>query len=170
MFIRYQESLKKQAEFIESKRKDYMYTKFTTQEEPKRAAGRIRGLIVEQHITDFFKTNYPENYKEADNFEQWEKPCNHDFKLELSDKKVITIDVSGPQANGKFGSYPLKPKGCDFHIIARIIGMKSWDNIDYTRGFQILGVCDDIDYNQNFNINKLKEFGKWIDSLNLKKL
>ena len=55
MFIRYQESLKKQAEFIESKRKDYMYTKFTTQEEPKRAAGRIRGLIVEQHITDFLK-------------------------------------------------------------------------------------------------------------------
>ena len=164
MKINYNEELEKQARYVEQMRKPYMYTKFVNN--AKRDAGRIRGLIVEEHVSNYFKANFKSNYIEADNFEQWDQHCNHDFKLNINGD-IITVDVSGPQADGSFGSYYLKPKGVDFHIITSVIGMTNWSNIDFRQGFEIIGIVKDIDYNNTLDESKLISFDQWILNIGL---
>ncbi len=164
MKINYIKELEDKAKYVEQMRKPHMYTKFV--DNAKREAGRIRGLIIEEHISDYFKSNYPQNYLEADNFEKWEQYCNHDFKLNIKGK-IITIDVSGPQADGSFGSYYLKPKGVDYHIITSVIGMKSWKDIDFTQGFEIIGVVKGEDYNNSLDESKYIDFENWIKNIGL---
>lgn len=147
-------------------RAPHMITKYANT--PARKAGQIRGLLIEHHISGWFKKNYPEYYEDPDNYKQWTKICSHDFKLKLKDK-IIYIDVTGPRKDGTFGSYTSKPKyGVDYHIIATPVGFKSWDNVDYGLGFKILGVVKAEDYKRSINENKIINFDDWLKMIGLK--
>lgn len=145
-------------------RKPYMFTKFA--ENAKRDAGRIRGIVVEQHISDYMERTYPNNYQNPDNYQIWDQYCNHDFKLVINGETLL-IDVSGPKADVTYGAYDMKPKGCDYHIIVRVNGMQSWNNIDYTQGFEILGVASAANYVENLDITTLEPFEDWIKRIGL---
>ena len=41
-----------------------MMTKFKNT--PARKAGQLRGLIIEQHVSQWFKQNFPNEFEEAD--------------------------------------------------------------------------------------------------------
>ena len=147
-------------------RSPHMITKYA--DSPARKAGQIRGLVIEHHVSGWFKENYPEYYEEPDNYHKWTEICPHDFKLKLKDK-VIYIDVTGPRKDGTFGSYSSKPKrGVDYHIIATPIGFKSWDKVDYKQGFQIIGVVKAVDYKQNIDRDKIINFENWLKNIGLK--
>jgi hypothetical protein len=149
-------------------RAPHMLTKYG--DTPARKAGQIRGLVIEHHIGGWFKKNYPECYEEPDNYQQWTKPCPHDFKLKINGK-TLYIDVTGPRKDGTFGSYSQKPKqGVDFHIIAKPIGFVSWNNVDYKQGFKIIGVVEARDYKQNIDENKIINFEDWLKKIGLNPL
>ena len=156
----YENALNEQKE-----RSKYMITKFADNE--KRKAGQIRGLVIEHHISGYMQKTYPANYLNADNYQIWTKPCNHDFKLKNTTLGTILVDVTGPKADLTFGSYSQKPSGCDFHIIAKPIYLKSWNNVDFTQGFEILGVITGNDYTEILDWNKVITFENWIQKLNL---
>jgi len=152
--------------FEQKMRSPHMLTKFANT--PARKAGQTRGLIIEHHISGWFKENFPEYYEEPDNFQQWTKISSHDFKV-IINGKIIYIDVTGPRKDGTFGSYSQKPKqGVDFHIIAMPIGFVSWNNVDYKQGFKILGVVKACDYKSNIDKNKIIDFEDWLKEIGLK--
>ena len=143
-----------------------MMTKFKNT--PARKAGQIRGLVIEQHVSEWFRQHYSDEFEEADNYRQWTIPCAHDFKLNVRGK-IHLIDVSGPHRDGTFGSYDLKPKyGVDYHIITSAIGFASWDKVDYSQGFEILGVVDKDHYTTELDIGKLQfTLSKFLTSIGL---
>jgi hypothetical protein len=145
-------------------RSPYMYTKYG--ESAKRTAGQIRGIVVEQHASDYMQRTYPNNYLNPDNFQIWHQYCNHDFKIVVNGETYL-IDVSGPKVDGTYGSYAMKPSGCNFHIIVGVNGMQSWDNIDYNQGFEVLGVVSGANYVVNLNITTLEPFEVWIKRIGL---
>ena len=131
-----------------------MMTKFKNT--PARKAGQIRGLVIEHHVSEWFRQHYSDEFEEADNYRQWTIPCAHDFKLNVRGK-IHQIDVSGPKKDGTFGSYDLKPKyGVDYHMITSAIGFASWNKVDYSQGFEILGVVDRHNYTTELDIKKLQ--------------
>ena len=147
-------------------RSPYMITKYTNS--PARISGQIRGLVIEHHVSGWFKKHYPDYYEEPDNYQKWKEICAHDFKLKINGK-ILYIDVSGPRKDGTFGSYLSKPKsGVDYHIIATPIGFKTWNNIDYTKGFKIIGVVKSIDYKHTIDKNKIINFEVWLNMIGLK--
>ena len=38
---------------------------------PARKAGQIRGLVIEQHVSEWFKQHYSVEFEEADNYRKW---------------------------------------------------------------------------------------------------
>ncbi|MCZ2102292.1 MAG: hypothetical protein LC107_12245 [Chitinophagales bacterium] len=125
-------------------RAPHMMTKFADTD--ARKAGQIRGLVIEHHVSGWFKDQYPHHYREADNYRQWTQFCSHDFKLVIH-PNLYNIDVSGPKKDGSFGSYKLKPNtNVHFHILCAALGFAAWDNCDFTKGFKILGVVNASDY------------------------
>ena len=131
-----------------------MMTKFKNT--PARKAGQIRGLVIEQHVSEWFRQHFSDEFEEADNYRQWTIHCPHDFKLNVGGK-IYPIDVSGPHRNGTFGSYEKKPKyGVDYHIITSAIGFDNWDNVDFSQGFEMLGVVHKDNYTTELDIEKLQ--------------
>lgn len=61
----------------------------------KTVSKRANGLVIERHVADWFASKWPEFYREPDNYKQWQRPCQHDFKLEI-DGKVHLVDVASP--------------------------------------------------------------------------
>lgn len=164
MIIKFSQDLYDKALEEQRARAPYMLTKF--ENNAARKAGQIRGLVVEHHVAEWFKDNYQNNYLDADNYRQWTKPCSHDFKLDLGDK-IINVDVTGPKKLGGFGSYPRKPKqGVDIHILCNPVGFKSWNNCDFEKGFEILGVVKSINYKQTINPKNIISFEVWLSRLN----
>ena len=96
-------------------RRDYMITK-TDAPLKRRYKALARGLIVEQHVAKWFECQWPAFYIHPDNYEQWEKPCDHDFKLELGGR-IIPVDVAGQHLNGMYGRSAAK-KATTLHLIA----------------------------------------------------
>ncbi len=149
----------------QKERSPFMMTKFA--DNAARQAGQIRGLVIEHHVSGWFKTHYEGNYREADNYRQWTKMCSHDFKLVI-DSKIYLIDVTGPKKDGSFGSYQYKPKdGVDYHVLCNAIGFKSWDDCDFTNGFKILGVLKPTDYLPTIDRNKILPFNEWLENIGL---
>jgi len=131
-----------------------MMTKFKNT--PARKAGQIRGLVIEQHVSEWFRQHFSDEFEEADNYRQWTIHCPHDFKLNVRGK-IYRIDVSGPKKHGIFGSYDLKPKyGVDYHKVTSAVGFASWNKVDYYQGFEILGVVDRHNYTTELDIEKLQ--------------
>lgn len=146
-------------------RSPHMITKFANS--AARKAGQIRGLLVEHHVSGWFETNYQANYVQPDNYQQWTRPCAHDFKLNINGTQLI-IDVTGPKKDGSFGSYSQKPTaGVDFHIMCKPIGFVNWNNVDYSQGFEIIGVVRAQDYKQNVNPNTIIPFNDWLKQISL---
>ena len=165
MYIPYSKECHDKALYEQKKRKPYMFTKFANN--AKRKAGQIRGLIIEHHVSGWFQANYNNNFIFPDNHEVWEQPCPHDFKININGKTIV-IDVSGPKADLSFGSYALKPThGVDFHILCFPIGMISWSNIDFTKGFDIKGVVSNTNYTMDIDPSNIIDFGSFIKSINL---
>lgn len=118
-------------------RAPHMMTKFAQND--IRVAGQLRGLVIEHHVSGWFRQHYPAQYVEPDNYQRWTATCSHDFKLKTP-AGLLRIDVSGPRKDGSFGAYDLKPKQrVDYHILCRPIGFVRWDECDYHKGFEILG-------------------------------
>lgn len=165
MLIHFNEEWHDNAVEEQRERAPYMVTKFN--DSPARKAGQIRGLVIEYHVSGWFKNNYPSHYLEPDNYRKWTEKCSHDFKLRKGFKTHL-IDVSGPRKDGSFGSYPSKPKGgVDFHILCKPIGFKAWNDCDFRQGFKILGVVDAIDYLSTIDRTKVVDFGIWLNKIGL---
>lgn len=89
---------------------------------PARWIGLTRGLMIEQHVSDYFRREWPEHWAPPDNAGRYDRPCEHDFKLEVPDR-LLRVDVMGPRRDGTFGT----PSGggkrpADLHVLASIEG------------------------------------------------
>jgi len=67
-----------------------------------------RGMIIEQHITSWFRKRYPEQFLHAANHQQYERWCNHDFRVSFGGRE-LEIDVLGPNRQEIFAMAPDKP-------------------------------------------------------------
>jgi len=147
------------------KRAPFMRTKYADTE--ARRKGQLRGLVIEHHVSGWFKRNFRSNYLEPDNYRQWTKTCPHDFKLKIKGT-VYRVDVSGPKKDGSFGSYHQKPHhGVDYHILAKPIGLKSWNDVDYKKGFEIIGVLEAQNFGRQIDKTRIIPFDKWLKSIKL---
>ena len=84
------------------------------------ARARANGLVVEKHVANWFKQNWPEFYLPPDNEYFWETPCDHDFKLRI-DQSVFKVDVSNKSLSGKYGNPGQGKRKVDFHLICEVI-------------------------------------------------
>lgn len=82
---------------------------------------RASGLVLEQHVALWFKEHWPTFYQPPDNAGQWDKPCDHDFKLAIGNT-VLKVDVSGPRYNGQFGNPGNGKHRTHLHLICEIGG------------------------------------------------
>lgn len=165
MFIGFNQNWYAAALEEQKNRAPFMLTKFSHSE--ARKAGQLRGLVIQHHVSGWFKHNYPDQFLEAENFRQWEQKCSHDFRLKIGNQ-MFHIDVSGPRKDGTFGSYVQKPKkGVDCHIVCSAVGFKSWDECDFSRGFVIIGVLYPQDFRYQIDKNKYMDFFTWIKSIGL---
>ncbi len=146
-------------------RAPHMMTKFAYND--VRVAGQIRGLVIEHHVSGWFQEHYPQHYLEPDNYGQWDKVCSHDFKLKTPEK-VLYLDVSGPRKDGSFGAYEYKPRaGVDFHILCKPLGFVRWDQCDYHKGFEIVGVVKPEHYRAAIFTEHIILFASWLKSIGL---
>lgn len=89
---------------------------------------RAYGLVIEQHVADWFKTNWPDSVLRPDNYQKWNQWCDHDFKIRI-DHRVFNVDVFGPKRDGSYGQPPQK-KQTHFHLMCRAIGKDVlWEGI-----------------------------------------
>jgi hypothetical protein len=163
MFIPFNQDFYNNALIEQKKRTPFMYTKYG--ESTKRTAGLIRGFVIEQHVSGYMKENYSNYYIEADNYQIWEKYCNHDFKLKINES-VYEVDVSGPKADNTMGTYPMKPK-CEYHIIVRPKHMNSWNDIKFEEGFIIIGVIKGKYFTETLNMDYVIPFDDWLVSIGI---
>lgn len=95
---------------------------------------RVKALVLEKHVSEWFRENYPEFYSEPDNHGNYERWCNHDFKLSVYGK-TYRVDVAGPDRNGDYGHRGKKPK-TDVHLLCRLVGKNClWDAVVRGDGF-----------------------------------
>lgn len=92
--------------------------------------GRVNGLIIEEHVANWFKTKWPEFYQPPDNEGVWEAWCAHDFKLNLGDQ-VLKVDVFGPSWDGKYGNHG--KERVDLHLACNITGQNILWEAFYTK-------------------------------------
>ena len=81
---------------------------------------RSGGIVLEKHITRWFKANFPDFYGDPDNAGIWTRPCSHDFTLTVNGRRFL-IDVAGPDARGQYGRRGRKHP-TDLHVICRVAG------------------------------------------------
>jgi len=81
---------------------------------------RSSGLVLENHVSEWFKEKYPTLYQQPDNYGAWDRPCNHDFKLLIGGRPLL-VDVAGPDWHGQYGKRGRKPK-TEVHLLCRIAG------------------------------------------------
>lgn len=105
-----------------------------------------RGLVLQEHISDWFKQKWPKFWLPPENHKQWKTGCSHDFRLNI-DGDIIKIDVSGPRLNGTFGNPGNGKHLTDFHLICEIIGQDVlWRDIRRGTEYQSIlfpeaGIC-----------------------------
>ena len=149
----------------QNNRAPFMLTKVA--DTAARKAGQLRGLVIEQHVAWWFRRYYPFQYLEADNYQQWTHPCAHDFKLKIS-SRIYRVDVAGPRKNGSFGSYQQKPSSnVDYHILCKALGFKSWNQIDFKQGFEIIGVVLPRDFNMEISPKSVIPISDWLKMIHL---
>jgi hypothetical protein len=80
---------------------------------------RCKGLVIEQHVTDWFRENYPEFYRPASNAGDWEKWSKEDFFLKIPGK-LIAVDVASVSRRWSGEKIVLRKRTTDLHMFARI--------------------------------------------------
>lgn len=96
---------------------------------------RSSGLVLEKHVTQWFKRQFPAFYGEAANHGNWMMPCSHDFTLTV-EGRTFRIDVAGPDDKNSFGRRGRKHP-TDIHLLCRINGDNcSWEGVVRGDGFQ----------------------------------
>lgn len=78
---------------------------------------RCRGLVIEQHVADWFQRTYPEFYLPPSNENLWEVPAADDFRLSIPGGGIIHVDVASPNRNGE---YRLNKRTTMLHLYAAI--------------------------------------------------
>jgi hypothetical protein len=97
--------------------------------EKYRAMGCARGLVIEHHITDWFKNNWPNFILPPDNDQKWNIPCSHDFKIRVNQNSILLVDIWGPNKAGKYTKPPAK-KSTHLHLQCRIYEDKLiWESV-----------------------------------------
>ncbi|MCS6929769.1 MAG: hypothetical protein NZM43_09755 [Saprospiraceae bacterium] len=153
------------AEEEQRMRAPHMMTKFIYND--VRLAGQLRGLVIEHHVSGWFRQHYPSCFVEPDNYQRWKEVCSHDFKL-ITPTGLLHIDVSGPRKDGSFGSYALKPKqGVDYHILCRPVGFIRWDDCDYQKGFEIIGVVEAPYFQPTISPERVLSLAGWLKHIGL---
>lgn len=165
MKIQYSEECFENALEEQKYRAPHMLTKVANTEAGR--AGQIRGLVIEHHVSAWFRKFYPLQYLDADNYQQWTQPCAHDFKLKIS-SRILRVDVAGPMKDGSFGSYRQKPSSdVDFHILCKAIGFHKWDQIVFHEGFEIIGVLRACDFKMKISPKNIIPFHDWLKMIHL---
>lgn len=96
---------------------------------------RARGLVIEKHVSEWFRLKWPGMYEMPDNNGIWEKSCSHDFKLIVGGKKYL-VDVAGLGRNG----YQSNKKSTDIHLLCRIDGDNVvWEGV--SSGKRLSEIC-----------------------------
>ena len=101
-------------------RSPFMIKKYPSASDERRMFALAQGLVIEQHISKWFQAQYPNFYQHSDNYHQWQRPCDHDFKLCL-DNRAFKVDVTGKRLNGKFGNPGKGKKTTDLHLVCEVI-------------------------------------------------
>lgn len=96
----------------------YMINKRPELSEYSKNRNRATGLVLQEHVAQWFKNNWPEFYRDADNFENWQKGCDHDFKL-IVDGRTLKVDVAGIGASGQYKAGKAKT---DLHLQCKPFG------------------------------------------------
>lgn len=84
----------------------------------RRNRKRAAGMVLEQHVARWFQQQWPEFYQPPDNHGIWNKPCSHDFKLDIAGK-VVLVDVAG---RGDYGYKNPSKTSTDLHLLCSIDG------------------------------------------------
>lgn len=89
---------------------------------------RFSGLSIEEHVRSYFR-QWPDQFKEADNFGKYDQWCDHDFKLRIGGR-WYKFDVAGPRYDGLHGDCIGGKKATDYHILASFVNsaveMRGW--------------------------------------------
>lgn len=123
-------------------REPYMLKK-TNAPRIRRNRGLARGMLIEQHVKDYFRLSWPDYYVPPENEEKWDRPCDHDFKLHVG-LRLRKVDVAGEHLDGSFGLSSGKTP-VDIHLMARLTG-----NLLILEGFKL-----------GDQFSEKEEFGWW---------
>lgn len=104
--------------FALAMRLPHMIQKVASASPEARNLGAAKGLVVESHVSDWFRMKWPEFWREPDNARSWERPCSHDFKL-IVDDAIWLVDVASQKKNGKWGLSEFK-QAVHFHLLCDI--------------------------------------------------
>lgn len=100
-------------------REPHMIKKTATSRE-RRNRGLARGMLIEQHVKDYFRLSWPDYYVPPDNDGKWDRPCDHDFKLRIG-VRLRKVDVAGEHLDGHYGLSTRK-RAVNIHVMARLSG------------------------------------------------
>jgi hypothetical protein len=78
----------------------------------------LRGLILQQHVSDWFKDKWPGFWQSPDNEGLYKQACSHDFKLHIGGN-IYEVDAMGRHRDGTFGMSDRKHL-TDLHLVASI--------------------------------------------------
>lgn len=87
----------------------------------RRLRARANGFVLEKHVAHWFQARWPGFYQPPENKGQWEKSCDHDFKLNIKGN-VAKVDVTGPRLNGYYGNPGQGKHSTHFHLLCEIVG------------------------------------------------
>jgi hypothetical protein len=85
------------------------------------AHGRARGFQIEAAVTGWFKHNWPELYRDPDNYNRFDLWCKHDFKLAVGGRTLL-VDVTGPNCDGQYHGPPAGKQPVDLHVAGNVKG------------------------------------------------
>ena len=84
-------------------------------------------MVIEKHVSDWFRSNYPLFYIPPENERQWTKPCSYDFMIKAGNAR-LKVDVSGLNADGAYGNK--NKKSTDIHLLCRLVDSSIiWEGI-----------------------------------------
>lgn len=90
--------------------------------------GRMEGKILEEQVSHYFRSNWPDFYLPPDNSGNFKRFCFHDFKLKVGNKTIL-YDVAGPGLDGTYRASTGK-KPVDIHLLARFDGDSvRWESV-----------------------------------------